>query len=79
MVVGHDIIAVHVSGSSRLLAFRHALQQPTPSSSELDASELQTVNIFKQATPSVVNIANIATARTRFSTDVMKVVAMGWC
>ena len=35
------------------------LQAPEPDKSELSAEELQTVELFLQNTPSVVNIANI--------------------
>jgi hypothetical protein len=46
---------------------------PLPDLSQLSAEEVQTVTLFKDNTPCVVNIANIASARTYYSTDVLKI------
>ncbi|KAL4433043.1 hypothetical protein ABPG77_006470 [Micractinium sp. CCAP 211/92] len=46
---------------------------PLPNLSELSADEVLTIRLFKENTPCVVNIANIATARQFYSTDIMKI------
>lgn len=46
---------------------------PLPDLSQLSTEEVQTVTLFKDNTPCVVNIANIASARTYYSTDVLKI------
>lgn len=46
---------------------------PLPDLSELLADEVLTIKLFKENTPCVVNIANIATARHYYSTDVLKI------
>lgn len=54
----------------------HAMMEnrtPLPDLSLLSPEEVQTVTLFKANTPCVVNIANIATARTYYSTDVLKI------
>lgn len=48
-------------------------KSPLPSVSDLSADELAVVKLFQQNTPAVVNVSNIAAARTPYSMDLMKI------
>ncbi|KAK9846296.1 hypothetical protein WJX81_001127 [Elliptochloris bilobata] len=49
------------------------MKAPRPSPAELSPEELQTVALFQENTPSVVNIANIASRQSFYSMDVQQV------
>jgi hypothetical protein len=51
---------------------------PLPDLSQLSMEEIKTVTLFKENTPCVVNIANIANARRYYSTDILK-IPQGGC
>ena len=48
---------------------------PLPDMSQLSAEEVLAVNLFKQNTPCVVQVANIATLRRRYSLEELKIPA----
>lgn len=48
---------------------------PLPDLSQLSPEEVKTVSLFKENTPCVVNITNIATARGYYSMDIQKIPA----
>ena len=49
----------------------HESKAPLPS--DLSPDELAVVRLFQQNTPAVVNVSNIAAARTPYSMDLMKI------